>query len=569
MSPSNTQKTMHSHSFLRNIPRDIPRNILSRQQPHILRSLKAFKLLKQILVRGSTGGLAILFLLGIASQIASGKTLDEHLFEQILKETSVPLAQQSAPAVRRTFIGQYRTISPDRQTMVMYDATEGRSRLYQLDGTETASVEGEFQAFTPDGKGLITYADGQSRLYDINGIEQATFQGAPLSFTPDHQSLFVVDDFSGFFRMMWGQFPLRLYDLNGTEKATFEGVFKGFTPDGQKVIVEHSGETCFVTTLYDLGGREPITLLGNFVSLTPDDQGLITTDYNQSRLYQLDGTFKALLKGRFRESLPSGLRIGLADIDYSNGFTPDGQGIVTSDGDRTWLYDQNGTFQRTFPGDFLNFTPDGQGIITYDFGKQSWLYSRTGTLQQTFEGKLVDFTPNGKSVVVQSSYQSQLYTLDGVLQATFAGPFLAFSPNDTGLITNGSGADGYYSWLYPLAFSDSLEREDPIKLEGLLVGFVSHGRGMITSSDGIYGSYRLYHADGSLQIPSQTWPRATPDGQGIVVSMDDQSHLYDFFGKKKETFLGVFQTFTADNQGLITYSEADNQSWLYPLEGIL
>ena len=187
----------------------------------------------------------------------------------------------------------------------------------------------------PDASGLITYARGQSRLYRLDGTEQAVFTGAPVSFTPDLQGLLVVDDLVGNFRAFGGQFPLRLYDFNGNEKASFVCTFANFTPDGQGLVIIRTGETGLISTLYGMDGIDKTTLSGRFIAFTPDGQGMITTDRDRSSLYRLDGSLQASLRGHFPEAVPSGLRTGISDIVRSNGFTPDGEGIVTTERDRS------------------------------------------------------------------------------------------------------------------------------------------------------------------------------------------------------------------------------------------
>lgn len=524
--------------------------------------------IRQRIRTGAVSSLAIVALHGLLplpargdclpAQLA-GPKLDNPPWVELADDSATHVSQRSTVAVESTFAGQYRAMSPDRQSIVTYSQAAGRSHRYRLDGTEIASYEGEFQRFMPDASGLITYARGRSRLYRLDGTEQAVFTGAPVSFTPDLQGLLVVDDLVGNFRAVGGQFSLRLYDFNGTEKASFEGTFANFTPDGQGLVIIRTGETGLVSTLYGLDGIEKTTLSGRFISFTPDGQGMITTEQDRSSLYRLDGSLQASLRGRFPEAVPSGLRTGILDIVRSSGFTPDGEGIVTTERDRTWLYDRGGAFQRSFPGSFWNFTPDGQSLITYTPGKQSWLYRLDGTLQRTFKGQLLGTTPDGQRLLVESARQSQLYPLEGPPQVTFEGSFVAYTPDGQGLVTSGSGADGYASRLY------SLVGGEPIVLEGILLGFVAEGRGLVTCGGGIYGPYRLYRRNGQLQAVSQTWPSATPGGQGIVVTVNNQSRIYPLNGEA-ETFTGTFRAFSPDPQRIITYSAADGQTRLYRLD---
>lgn len=479
--------------------------------------------------------------------------------------------KRSAKRTAQLFSGQFRAMSSDGSGVITYSAETGKSHLQSFDNSEIAEYEGEFLAFTPDKTGLITYANGQSWLYTLSGEQLKTFTGAPLIFTPDGQGLLTIDDMVGSFRAIAGEFPLRLYRLDNSEQADFVGSFHGFMPDGQGLVTVHAGAEGVISTLYSLDGSSQATFTGRFVAFTPDTQTLITTGYDRTRLYHLDGTLKAVLRGRFRESMPSRLHMGAANISRSSGLIPDGQGIVTSTHNYTWIYDQEGKLQHTLPGDFWNFTPDGQSIITYRFNQQSWLYLLDGELQKTFEGQLLAATPNGDGFVSQFHAQSQLYSNDGVLQATYEGNFLAFTPDGQSLITQHFGEEGPSSWIHRLeaASENDGEERDAIVLEGSLLGTVANGQWLITCSEGVYGPYRLYRTDGRLQTISRTWPRATPDGSGVIVSSDGWTHIYDRSGRVQAAFIGTFQSFLPSNEQsseqIVTYSEADNQTRLYDL----
>ncbi|MEO1446804.1 MAG: hypothetical protein AAFV46_11350, partial [Cyanobacteria bacterium J06635_11] len=83
-------------------------------------------------------------------------------------------------------------------------------------------------------------------------------------------------------------------------QATFTGAFHRFTPDGHGLIIVHSEAEGVVSTLYSLDGRSQTNFRGRFVAFTPDHQSLITSDHSSARLYRLDGTLIARLRGQFR-----------------------------------------------------------------------------------------------------------------------------------------------------------------------------------------------------------------------------------------------------------------------------
>ncbi|MGB7088266.1 MAG: WD40 repeat domain-containing protein [Phormidesmis sp.] len=507
--------------------------------------------------------LAVISLLGLVAQ--KSLAMPSGSFRPKAPVVQEKAVQTLAALTQNTFSGRYKALTPDGQGIITYTEMDRRSHLYTINGNEQATFEGEFQAFTLDRQGLFTYNDGRTRLYTLDGEEKATFEGAPISFTPDQQGVLVSDDFGGTVRMIGGIFPTRLYRLDGVEQAVFPGRFEAFMPDGKGLIATCTCHTGLVSRIFSLDGTEQATLQGLFVAFSPDEQKIITTDYNHARIYRLDGSLQTVLRGQFENVSPPGLSMGLPNIVRSSGFTPDSQGLITSNEDTSWLYSFDGDLQHVFRGRFWNFTPNDAGLITYTFNQQSWLYDLDGTLQATFEGRLLGFTPDEMGLIVQLHNQSsQLYDLKEDSQRTFAGSFLTFTPDGQGLITNSSGADGYHSSLYDLSGGD------PTVLEGLFLGFAVNQQRLVTSFEGLYGPYSLYRPDGTFHTTSEIWPRLTPDRRGFIAVVDRQSQLYDLDdGRVKATFVGTFQSFIDDGQGLVTYSAADGQSRLYRLNSQL
>ncbi|MGD1942557.1 MAG: hypothetical protein ACFB0G_14700, partial [Leptolyngbyaceae cyanobacterium] len=102
-------------------------------------------------------------------------------------------------------------------------------------------------------------------------------------------------------------------------------------------------------------------------------------------------------------------------------------------------------------------------------------------------------------------------------------------------------------------------------------------QGMLTASDTTdRGQFRLCDLVGNEQARFDgNFQSFTPDQQGLLTSSydDGQSHLYDFTGPEQARFAGQFQCFTPDQQGLLTSVVAltvgsDDQRSLSDLTGL-
>ena len=79
------------------------------------------------------------------------------------------------------------TQQPDIQGQTISISTEALNLTLE----EIASFPGNFNSFTPDGQGLVTYEydseGGQTRIFDINGTELALFTNTRITFAPNSQ----------------------------------------------------------------------------------------------------------------------------------------------------------------------------------------------------------------------------------------------------------------------------------------------------------------------------------------------------------------------------------------------
>lgn len=290
------------------------------------------------------------------------------------------------------------------------------TQLWNLDGTKQAVVKGYFQAFTPDGQGLATfywageeYTWGdyiaskipwvswpgsqaeETYVWTRDGEEQARVEGYFQAFTPDGQGLITYVDsmekgrwqtlmdnlrshlehrnaaFASMMRIDHAG-TTHLWSLDGERRASLAGDFASFTPDGQGLVTNYIGDGPSYAYLWSLGREKQVSFEGRFVGFTPDGQGLMTNyigdDQEYVHLWSLDGEKQVSFEGRFV------------------GFTPDGQGLVTSGvvngQSAARLWNLNGEEQASFAGSFSGFIPNSQGLSTRSDHETTILWSFEG-----------------------------------------------------------------------------------------------------------------------------------------------------------------------------------------------
>ena len=244
--------------------------------------------------------------------------------------------------------------------------------------------------------------------------------------------------------------------------------------------------------------------------------------------------------------------------------TDENDSMAHSKGERTVLFDLNGSVFSDFAGTFFEITPDGQRVITYSISESQWyLYSRDGTELSVLKGLFQGVTPDQQSIITYSQGKSYLYDLNGVEQASFTGAIQWGTIEGDYLIAVISDRPGFS--LY------SAEGSLQATFDGFFQGFVPNEQKLVVIDN--MGS-RLYHFDGSLDAAFEGMFQVfTPDGQGVVTAAygpnqsANRSLLYKLDGTLSATFPGEFSTFSPDGAALVTNSRESSQSWLYGLDG--
>jgi hypothetical protein len=122
---------------------------------------------------------------------------------------------------------------------------DGNSRVWNLDGTEHAQVQGYSPSFSPDGQYVLTdLGDGHLKgVWNLDGTEHTQVQGGSPRFSPDGQ--YVLTDLGS---------TSAVWNLNGAQIAEIQGYLASFSPDGQYVLTALGDGTSRVWQIDSLTG---------------------------------------------------------------------------------------------------------------------------------------------------------------------------------------------------------------------------------------------------------------------------------------------------------------------------
>lgn len=257
-------------------------------------------------------------------------------------------------------------VSPNGQRFLLAIGTldEPSLHLYNFSGQEIAQLSATSPTFSSDGRLILTsdfYGGSSSYLYNSSGEEIAQPQGTFGRFSPTSQRLITVSGNT-----------VHLYDLSGNKIAQLSGHFAAFLPGSEKFVTylakrDMSGGE---TRLFDGSGREIAFLTG----VPPHNEIDLFGAGSPSQMSEfLGGTFSF--------------------------FSSDGQRLVTTDTQNSYLYDASGEPIATLQGVFLRFSSTGQHLITLSEGKVH-LFNRSGTKLMELEGEFALFSPDGQRLAI-------------------------------------------------------------------------------------------------------------------------------------------------------------------------
>jgi len=227
----------------------------------------------------------------------------------------------------------FRGFSPDGALLVV--GTDGTTLWDIAADREVLSVEGTFDAFSPDGAHLVTSGSDAWYLWDVDTGERLALLNWGeshrwwLDFSPDGSWL------------AWSSFDnvVRVWDLHAnTEAATLfeEATVARFTPDGALLITRHDNVVySWSTATWSLLDAFPVGD-GRHLALSKDGSTLIATETCRSyrdtcpvNLFRLAGT--ELIQ---RGSLPT---TRASDVELV--LSPDGHYLFRANQSRVELWD--------------------------------------------------------------------------------------------------------------------------------------------------------------------------------------------------------------------------------------
>ncbi|KAM3114407.1 WD40 repeat domain-containing protein [Phormidesmis sp. 146-33] len=298
-----------------------------------------------------------------------------------------------------------------------FDATGERLILNRLDSTTCTLFNSSGQTIaqlpkacagvSPKGRRFFssvgTLDEPSLHLYDFSGKRMAQLSGFFGIFDRSEQFILTTD-----FR----EDSSYLYNATGKKIAQLQGRNGRFSPTGKR-LVTILGNTVY---LYDVSGKELARLPGNYAAFLPQGDKFVTflTGKNkqpndisggQSRLFDGSGRELAKMTGDLSPAemvlygaggtpLPS-------EAIYSKSFSfssPDGQRLITSDSQKSYLYNSSGKQVAQLPGLAPEFNSTGQLSTTSK--EKIYLFNRSGVKAMEVQGEFKVFSPDGQHLAI-------------------------------------------------------------------------------------------------------------------------------------------------------------------------
>lgn len=302
-----------------------------------------------------------------------------------------------------------------------FDSTGQRFILYGLDepptcdlfdstGETIARLPHECAGISPDRQrfsvSIGTLDNLSLQLYDFSGQEVAHLSAISPTFSSDGQFILTTDFYRGS--------SSYLYNASGEEIARLPGIHGRFSANGQRLVTVSNN----IVHLYDLSGNEIAQLPGQRAVFLPGSDQVVTYLFGvneskpldisggETRLFDASGQELALLRGDppldevtlFGAGNPPGINEFLHGGSFSF-FSADGQRLVTTDAQNSYLYSASGEQIAVLPGVFLNFSPTGQHLITLS-ADHVHIFDRSGAELMEVVGAFASFSPDGQRLAI-------------------------------------------------------------------------------------------------------------------------------------------------------------------------
>ena len=298
-----------------------------------------------------------------------------------------------------------------------FDSTGQRFILYRRDdpttcdlfdstGQTIARLRGECAWVSPDGRRFVvstgTLDEPSFQLYDFSGQNIAQLSADSPTFSSDGQLILTSDFHTGT--------SSYLQTSSGQEIAQLQGTNGRFSPTGQRLATTSNK----IVHLYNSSGNEIAQLPGDRVAFLPRSDKFVTYSFGENQLYISRGETRlfdssgqelALLMGY--PSLDAIIVSGDSSLSRTNPFledsfsffSPDGQRLVTTDAQNSYLYNASGEQIAELQGAFLSFSLTGQHFVTRSEGKVH-LFDRSGIQLMEVEGEFASFSPDGQRLAI-------------------------------------------------------------------------------------------------------------------------------------------------------------------------
>ncbi|WNZ23590.1 hypothetical protein HJG54_12500 [Leptolyngbya sp. NK1-12] len=448
--------------------------------------------------------------------------------EPIEEEYTTRLLDLSGREVAR-FAGKFDQFSPDGARLLTASSKIQVAYLFDRSGRKLLQFNRNIAEFSPDGRLLAVVDGGTNYLYDASGRELAQlpgrFLGAPI-FSPDSQRIVSFAEDSTYLLNAAGQ---QIAQIQGPFRKVLLG--NGFSPDSQQFVMCQRLEPCF---LFNASGQLLTQLEGEFIGFSPDGQKLITSDGDSNNpilnLYNRSGQKIAQLPGAYSI--------------FSPVFSPDGQLFLVSNeivGDTSYLYNSSGEAVAQLRGADGKFSSSGKFLVTVS-NKTVYLYNIAGNEIAQVPGEQAAFLPGSETFV------TFIWRVGGIQSfVSLGGESRLFESATGSLVLLQGELNSLEVMLFGTDIIPSTLSNGPYKIE---LSFVSSDGQCLVTTDS-EASY-LYDAAGNqlAQLPG-VFQKFSPNGQYFVTTIDDTIYLFDRSGTKRLEIAGEFRSFSPDGQHLV------------------
>ncbi|KAM3103520.1 WD40 repeat domain-containing protein [Phormidesmis sp. 146-12] len=330
--------------------------------------------------------------------------------------------------------------SPDSQRVVTL--TDDSAYLFDASGRQLARMQGLFldlySGFDADGKRLIlNRLDSTTcNLFNSAGQTIAQLPKACSGVSPKGQKFFSAVG-------TWDEPFLHLYDFSGKKIAQLSGFFSIFDRSEQFILTtDFRGDSSY---LYNSAGKKIAQLRGRNGRFSASGKRLVTVLGNTVYLYDVSGKELARLPGNYAAFLPQGDKVvtfltgkNKQPNDISGGqsrlFDGSGRELAKMAGDLSpaemILYGAGGTplpSEAIYSKSFSFSSPDGQRLITSD-SQKSYLYDSSGKQVAQLPGLAPEFNSTGQ-LSTTSKEKIYLFNRSGIKVMEVQGEFKVFSPD--------------------------------------------------------------------------------------------------------------------------------------------